>query len=83
MKIEGKASGGTGDKRFYIPGVVLKDNCPKCKKEVELDMAVRYLSYPSIGGKEKVHFYCCEDDGGCAEEWTKHVILELSVREAI
>ncbi len=77
MKIEGTISGTLDVKRFYLPGVTIKDNCPKCGVELIKDFSNgEYLSYPTAGKPEKIHFWCEE----CDEEWSGEVILDINLR---
>jgi len=77
VKIEGKAKGKIEVKRFYTPGITISDTCPKCGKEVTHG-GEEYFSYPTLGAKEMVYFYC----GDCDEEWQDHVIIDLIVKAA-
>lgn len=55
--IEGAATGDIDVKRFYLPGVVIKDIC-KCGSEMVKDMKKDYFSYPAWGVPEDLHLYC-------------------------
>lgn len=65
-------------KRLYLPGIVLRDDCPLCHQSRELDLSD---NYPWGGQKNGVHnvTFSCPD---CEEGWTKQVRLKISV-EAI
>lgn len=65
-------------KRLYVPGTVLQDNCPKCKKLVVHDLADYYLSYPTVNEPENWGFWCGEDDG-CGHEWTREILVTFKV----
>lgn len=78
MEITSTGSGGELDiKRLYLP-FEIKTECPKCKTETVRDLEQEYLSYPSIGKPEDVHFYCDE----CDHEWGEKIILEISIKKA-
>jgi len=51
-------------KRFYMQGVVLKQPCPSCEKELTWDAGDDYLMYPCNGGEYTIHFHCkkCNED---------------------
>ena len=65
-------------KRFYLEGLVLEDECPKCKSMMENDFGDEpgYLSYPTPGMPESVYFHC-ED---CDHEWEVKVVLDISLK---
>ena len=63
------------EKRFYIPGAVVLDECPKCKAIESKDLGEEYLSFPTLNGKESLHMYC----GNCDYEWTVYLKLNLNV----
>lgn len=65
-------------KRFYLKGLVLEDECPKCKSKVENDFGdeTGYLSYPTPGVPESVFLYCND----CDHEWATNVVLEINLR---
>ena len=66
-------------KRFYIPGVVLKEKCPKCGKVVEKDLHHdEYLSYPEVG-INNIDFY--HDDEDCEHEWTVPYTLKITLEK--
>jgi len=78
-KIEGTVEGASIDvKRFYLPGVVIKDVCPKCGAPWEHDFGSRYLSYPTVGARVNAGGYCQE----CDHEWEVMVVLKVSVELA-
>jgi hypothetical protein len=62
-------------KRFYIPGFTLQSKCPECNKEVIVDLASDYLSYPKANEPDNYDFYC----GDCEAEWTKQILLTIKV----
>jgi len=61
-------------KRFSLP-VILKSTCPICSEELENDLNDNYLSYPTTGINEHIHFYCDE----CDHEHTRDLILKMSL----
>ncbi len=61
-------------KRFYLPGIVLKFNCKKCKNIIFQDYGENYLSYP-ITGKQEFHIYC----GECDSEYELQGSLNISI----
>jgi len=67
-------------KRTYVPGVVLKDTCPKCKTPWEMDLADQYLSHPIVGKPHNVGGYCHNED--CGHEWPVMVIVRLTIEAA-
>lgn len=69
LKIEGQCGEPfeTNEKRFYVPGVTLKANCPKCGAECERDLGGNYLSYPEYNSPIEIDLFCneeCDPDGG-------------------
>lgn len=76
MKIVGKASGEIDVKRFYIPGLEVQGNCPKCRAEFTRDFSTDYLSYPQIGEPKTLHLYCPE----CDHEWQRQMVLDISLK---
>ena len=67
------------DKRFYIPGIILRDTCPHCQAPYVRDFSDHYLSYPTTGKPVELTGYC----GECEGEWpigtvTVRVSLEFS-----
>lgn len=68
------------DKRFYMPGYVLKSQCPKCGKGYENDFGDGYLSYPMANRPEV--WNCCCQDWDCGGEWTVSVIVRVTLELA-
>jgi len=64
-------------KRFYVPGVMLTDDCPKCGERYARDLGDDYLSYPVANRPFDFTVYC-----ECGHEWTAKLILRLSVEVA-
>lgn len=75
IKIEGTCVGGEMDKRFYLPGVLVKTVCPKCGKPNTRDMGDDYLSYPIAGKPFQIGAYC----KSCEHEWKVTVILRITL----
>lgn len=69
-----------GDKRHYIPGVVVQDSCPECGLLAERDLGDRYLNYPQINGVSPVFLHCPDRD--CQREWEVPVIVRVTVELA-
>lgn len=78
MNIEGKAKGKLDVKRCYLPGIVMSDECPRCKLLVIDDLSNRPLNYPVMNEPFTYMFYCC----GCDEEWEHEVTLNISLEKA-
>jgi hypothetical protein len=81
VRVKGKARGQLDVKRFYLPGVTISDDCPKCRREVAYPLSTgndRYLSYPIVGEPSDFHFYCHE----CGAEWTVRLLLTISLKPA-
>lgn len=77
MKITGKFSGTEEmGKRFYLPGLVFKDNCPQCNESVKWDGADDYISHPIVGSSTEFNWYCPE----CDTEWDRDILITLSVK---
>lgn len=74
----------TNEKRFSVPGFVLRTNCPKCGAPKRGDFASDYLSYPIANKPIDVGVYCYASRGGalCDHGWTVRVVLEIGVRMA-
>jgi len=75
MEIMGKISGKIDVKRFYMPGLLIRDDCPSCGASEMKDMSHQYVSYPNIGAKILFGFYCDE----CEHEWEKNIIINITV----
>lgn len=75
FKITGSFKGEVDCKRFYMPGVVASDICPKCAKDIVLDHNQHYIEYPTIGTPCLLYFYC----SGCDTDWTRKVLLNLQI----
>ena len=65
------------EKRFYIPGTVLRSKCPECGEDCEQDLARHYLSYPHANEPITVTFYHEKDDDD--HEWDVTVIVRVTV----
>jgi hypothetical protein len=65
-----------GVKRFYMPGVVVKDKCVKCGGEASLDLGDQYLSYPTVNASNDVDLWCsaCDDQTTTVQRWL-HISL--------
>ena len=59
------------DKRFKIPGAVIKTTCVECGKPVERDFGGEpgYLSYPTIGKPLQEYVYCGREWKDENDEW--------------
>ena len=65
-------------KKFYIPAIVIKDQCPKCGKECIHKMCDNYLYYPQAHSPETLDM-SCRGEGGCGHEWTVPVVVKVSL----
>lgn len=76
-KIEGDCliSCDIGVKRFYMPGVVIKDVCVKCGEEVAVDLGVTCIYYPSLNNPTDVGFSCSAE-----HEWSVPVMICASIK---
>lgn len=82
-KIIGTCNGAEIDvKRFYVPGVQIESQCPKCESTRTRNLADFYLSFPVVGKPSDFHFYCEESNTGefCNTEWDVKIILDMNVR---
>lgn len=61
-------------KRFYMPGVVVKDVCKDCGGEAVIELDEIYLSYPTANALVDVKLHCA----ACGD-WTTEVQRYLSV----
>ncbi len=81
MRIEKHDGSGSLDiKRCYLP-FVLFDTCPTCGLEVAKDLGSDYLSYPVFGKPEEVDFYHYDEEAEVEHEWTRKVIIGLTMEE--
>lgn len=64
----------TLEKRTYLPGIVLKHKCD-CGENLELNFSSDYLSYPTVGKKTSVIFYC----GECDSEYEQKVKINMTL----
>jgi hypothetical protein len=70
-----------GEKRFYMPGITIEEECPNCEKPMVIDYKRDYLMYPMFNESIKIHFCCnVENCGGGA---TRTVVLRLEVKETV
>lgn len=65
-------------KRFYLPGVIIRDTCPKCGKVCEVDLGNHCIYYPTFNAPMKFSMYCCEDNGGCENEWDIQIVIRVT-----
>jgi len=83
-KLNGKCEGIVDVKRFYLPGIVLESNCPRCGILHKKDMGKEYLSYPRISTPTKIYFYCENEYEGpkkyCNTDWNIEVSLDISLK---
>jgi len=77
-KVIGEISGQSEEKRFYLPGLKVEDECPNCKKLHTWDGDHDYISYPIFGDKASVdfHFYC-ED---CDKNWDVKGSIGITIK---
>ena len=66
------------EKRFYVPGSVMKGKCPKCGAAYKHDFGEDYFAYPSVNEPIEVHCTC----GKCEHEWDERVVLRVTVEMA-
>lgn len=63
-------------KRFYVPGLVFKSECPKCSQVCHKDMADNYFQYPTTDTPIGITVYCEK----CEHYWVAgHVLLKVTV----
>lgn len=62
-------------KYFGLPGVSIRDNCPKCNIVVIDDLGSRGLFMPKFNQSLK-RIICCPE---CDEIWTVHLVLRISL----
>lgn len=46
------------EKYFYLPGTIIWDVCPKCRREVQRDLARHYLLRPPFNARFQIGMYC-------------------------
>ena len=63
-------------KRFYLAGVEISANCPKCGKKIKYDIE-QYMSYPKLNKKETINFLCIK----CDDFFEEHIKLVLTVEK--
>lgn len=80
-RITGSLKGEIDVKRFYMPGIAIKAQCPYCQEEVETDFESDYLSYPVAGKPIAAHFYH-EGKDGEDHEFEVMVTLKVSLELA-
>ena len=78
VTVEGVSTILPEEKRCYLPGIILKSNCPKCGEDFERDLSGDYLSY----GNLNVQWYCeyedeNEDWVGCGTSWETPLRCEI------
>lgn len=62
-------------KRMYLPGIFIKDNCPKCQKPCEIDLSSNCLYYPELNVPNDVGFSC----ETCRTDWEVAIMLSINV----
>ena len=77
--IGNKCEGTIEVKRFYIEGVEMSSNCPKCGTETIREIGGDDCSYPELNKVEKKYFWC-DGNEECGEEWEEDYIFELTVK---
>jgi len=81
LKIERLGIGYSIDvKHCYLPFVVT-DVCPTCGDEVALDLRSSHISYPNIGDGSWLYFYHYREDTGDEHEWSRRVVLDVTLVE--
>ena len=78
FEIIGKPQGEIDVKRFYLDGVKIKTNCPKCDHDIKMDLGDDYLKDPEFNDPFTFPMYCCY----CGYEWNEKVILEVELKKA-
>jgi len=74
LQIIGSPTGKLDDcKRCYLPGVTIRQTCPKCQHPVIDDLTSHGLSYPVMNAAFSYNMYCRE----CDHEWK--VVLKLNI----
>jgi rRNA maturation protein Nop10 len=69
-------SGQELSKRFYLPGLRLRDDCPECGASVEREHApYDYVSYPSGGVSTHSVYFTCPT---CEHEWGAEYTLTIT-----
>lgn len=71
------------EKRFYLPGLVIKATCPECGDEMSRDYESDYFSYPKLNGVTEVTLYCgtsLDDGSDCNAELEVKVKLGVTVQ---
>ena len=74
-RITGQMKGQIDCKRFYMPGVRVHSECPKCGKHFDNEFEGDSFNNPFANEPEKLYFYCDH----CNEEWQVPVILKVSL----
>jgi len=80
--IVGHPEGEVQVKRFYMNCPTIVVECPGCGSKLAYDFDEQYLSYPEIGVKEHIGFYCdkcSEADAECVEYTVPVLIKDISV----
>lgn len=62
--------------RCYLPGFVVKSQCPQCQKPAEINLENVYLYFPVVNEPSFVYFDC---GNPCFNEWEEQVILRISL----
>jgi hypothetical protein len=81
LQIEGTCTQLPGQKRCFLPGIIVSSACPKCGLVAQVDLGEIYLSY----GECEAYFYCSDenipegDPVGCGEEWSEMMRVEINL----
>ena len=73
--IVGKPKGPIDVKRFYLPGVEIKEDCPSCGAHCDQDLDKQYMNY--YFNERIVEFGYCQE---CDYVWERKFILEVTLR---
>lgn len=71
--LKGSIKGPIDVKRFYLPGLEIEDDCPKCG--VLWKFNGDYISYPVAGEEIDLHAYCQD----CNNEWSIKIQLQVTI----
>ena len=67
-------------KRLYVKGLIIKENCPKCEKELKIDYSENYFTYEDGEKTGEELAFICKD---CGIEWVCDATIKAEIEVKI
>lgn len=75
--VEGAIGVTIRDKRFCLPGVVMRSRCPRCGAAYSMDFGQEGIPYPVVGEAFDVKCYCPDEE--CDHKWFVKLRLDMTL----